>query len=104
MAQNARSHVGFRLPRPARSVSSAPPARSPVAATSKLLSDLAISCAYCSARRHGGVAKRDGDGVVPAQVLLGHLRVVVTQKRNGEIYIQRKVSSFLCLLMSACGE
>lgn len=91
MAQNTHSHIGFRFPWPARPLSSAP-ARSPVAATSKLLSHFTISCAYCSARGHGGVAERDRDGVVPAQVLLGHLRVVVCKTRR-ETWIGRQNSS-----------
>lgn len=95
VAQQARSYVGLSLPWPAHPICSSPtpapaPARPPITATSELFSCFAISCAYCSARGHGGIAERYGDCVVPSQVLLRHLQNVSEKAPRKKLNIYRK--------------
>lgn len=82
MTQHACPYVGVRLSRAASSLpsSTSTPPWPPIAATDQVLSHFTISGAYCSPRGHGGVPERDGDGVVPTQVLLSHLHVTATGK------------------------
>ena len=69
LAQHTRSDRWLRLGPPP----SLPDPWSPIIATNELLSNFAISRAYRSPCGHGGVAKSNGDGMVPSEVLLGDL-------------------------------